>query len=103
MNLFGKSISVTIVLIMLISVLPVDAAGRGTVEEGSITEHTPQSRILEEKEIPENGGTPWLWIILGAAAVIAGIAALAGGSSDSGGGSSSSSTTTETGSVGVSW
>ena len=57
MNLFGKSISVTIVLIMLISVLPVNAAERGTVEEGSITEHTPQSRILEEKEIPESGGT----------------------------------------------
>jgi hypothetical protein len=101
MNLFGKSISVTIVLIMLISVLPVDAAEGGTVEEGTITEHTPQSRILEEKEIQDSGGTNWLWILLGAVVVIAGVAALAG-SSDSGGGSSSGSPTS-TGDVTVSW
>jgi len=102
MNLFGKSISVTIVLIMLISVLPVDAAEGGTVGEGSITEHTPQIRILEEKEIQDSGGTNWLWIILGAVVVIVGVAALAGSSSDSGGGSSSGSPTS-TGDVAVTW
>ena len=102
MNLFGKSITVTVVLIMLISVLPVDAADRGTFEEGSITEHAPQSRILEEKEIQDSGGTNWVWIIIGAVVVIAGVAALAGGSSDSGGGSSSDSPT-PTGDVAVTW
>ncbi len=85
MNLFGKSISVTIVLIMLISVIPVGAAEGGTVEEGTITEHTPQSRILEEKEIQDSGGANWLWILLGAVVVIAGVAVLAG-SGGSGGG-----------------
>ena len=102
MGLFGKSISTAIALIMLMTGAAVDAAETGVLETGTITEHTPQSRIVEEEKISEGGGTSWLWIILGAVVVIAGAAALAGGSSDSGGGSSSDSPT-PTGDVAVTW
>jgi len=101
MNLFEKSITVTVVLIMLISVFPVNAAEGEALEEGTITAHTPQSRILEEKEIPDSGGTNWVWIVLGAVVVVAGVAALAGSSGDSG--SSSSGSSTPTGDVTVTW
>ena len=83
MSLFGKSISIAIVLIMLISVVAVDASDTESLGTGNITEHSPQSRVLEEEEIPNSGGTPWLWIFLGAVVVIAGIAAAAGSSGDS--------------------
>lgn len=103
MGLFGKSTSIAITLIMLVSGVVVEAAETGAPATVNITEHAPQSRILEEEDMPEeSGGTPWLWIILGAVAVIAGVAALAGGGSDGGGGSSSDSPTS-TGDVAVTW
>jgi len=102
MSLLGKSISFAIALIVLLTGVAVDAAETGTPATGTITEHTPKSRIVDEEEISESGGTPWLWIILGAVVVIGGAAVLAGGSSDSGGGSSSDSPT-PTGDVAVTW
>ncbi|MEN8245128.1 MAG: hypothetical protein ABFS43_09525 [Thermodesulfobacteriota bacterium] len=99
MDTFKQAISVALVLAMLWSALPVDAAQVEASEAETITEHMPQSRVSDEKEIPDKSSGKWLWIVLGAVVVAGGVAALAGG----GGGGSSDSTAEETGSVGVTW
>lgn len=102
MDTFKQAISVALVLAMLWSALSIDAVQVEASETEAITAHTPQSRVSDEKEIPDrSNGNKWLWIVLGALVVAGGVAALSGG--DDGGGGSSDSTTEGAGSVGVTW
>jgi hypothetical protein len=77
---FIKSISLFTVLAMLLAAFPANAAQAKEGDDKSITIHEPQSRVSDEINLSEGGGSKWLWILLGAAVVVGGIAAIAGSS-----------------------
>lgn len=66
-----------------------------------ITHHEPNSRTSPELDSPDKQGGSLIWIGLGAAALIGGIAAIAGGGGGSGGGDDDDGATT--GDYEISW
>lgn len=103
MKAINNSVSIIIIMTLLFSAFPVNAAQVEKPEAATITEHTPQGRVIVEKDTPDGGGKNWLLIILGAVILVAGVAALAGSSEDSSGGGSSSDPSTATGDVSIGW
>jgi hypothetical protein len=77
------------------------AAATNTNAEGQITEHAPNTRISNLKDMPKGKSGAWLWALLGVLVVAVGAAALASGSDSGGGGSDEGGV--DTGSVGGSW
>jgi len=77
------------------------AAVTNTNAEGQITEHEPNTRISNLKDMPKDKSGVWLWALLGVLVVAVGVAALASGSDSGGGGSDEGGV--DTGSVGGSW
>lgn len=77
------------------------AAATNTSGEGQVTEHEPNTRISNLKDMPKEKSGVWLWVLLGVLVVAGGVAALAGGSDSEGGGSNEGAV--DTGSVGGSW
>ena len=67
-----------------------------------ITHHEPNSRTSTELDAPEEKGGSLIWIGLGAAALIGGIAAIAGGGGSGGGGDDDDDGPT-TGNYEISW
>ena len=68
---------------------------------GQVTEHEPNTRISDLKDMPQKKSGVWLWVLLGILVAAAGVAALAGGGDSGGGGSEEAAV--DTGSVGGSW
>ena len=96
-----KTISIFISLIMLFTVFHVNAPQANQGNDKTITNHEPQSRVSDEIKLSGGHGSKWLWILLGAAVVIGGIAAIAPGSEDSD--QTYDTSEPDTGSVSGSW
>lgn len=86
---------------MLLTTFPANVAQANQGDDKSITIHEPKGRVSDEIKLSEGHGSKWLWILLGAAVLIGGIAVVAGGGGDSG--QTHDTSESDTGSVSGSW
>jgi hypothetical protein len=101
MGRVGKFMSMGMILAMVLTPWPAEAASTIQEDDRRISIHEPQSRVSDEIEISGDKGRHWLWILLGVVVIAGGIAAIAGGGEDSD--QSNHEADANTGSVSGSW
>jgi len=79
------------------------AENANNIKTKPITHHEPNSRTSPELDSPDKKSGSLIWISLGAAVLIGGIAAIAGGGGGSGGGGDDDGDGATTGNYEISW
>ncbi len=103
--MFFKSLVIgfLVMSVIFLPFVPKVSAGNANINKTKpITHHEPNSRTSPELNAPDQKNGSLLWIGLGAAALIGGIAAIAGGGGGSGGGGDDDDDST-TGNYQISW